>query len=234
MSLSLRVHPALISLLYDAESTIQGTSVADVFLKKSGWKVKGLTRNPSSPASQALSAKGIQLVQGDVNDVDSLKAAFKGADVIFGNTAFSDAMSNPNSPDLVFLKPGQSTRVLGYELELQQGKNVADAAASVAALDTLIWSSLPDATKWSEGKYTGVYHFDSKTHVVDYIDEKYPELAKKTSTLTMGLFMTNWKWGRPSVPWEKVSYAMKTLLSEILISSLVTRWIHALEDPWQW
>ncbi|KAM0253874.1 hypothetical protein ACHAQJ_007105 [Trichoderma viride] len=182
----------------------QGSSVAEVFLNKPGWKVKGLTRNPSSPASQALSAKGVEIIQADVNDVDSLKAAFQGADIIFGNTLFSDAMANPKSPDLALLKPGQSTRELSYELELQHGKNIADAAASVPNLDMLIWSSLCDATKWSKGKYTGVYHFDCKTHVVDYINATYPELAQKTSLLTMGLFMTNWKWGQTSVPWEKL------------------------------
>ncbi|KAH7305483.1 hypothetical protein B0I35DRAFT_471582 [Stachybotrys elegans] len=184
----------------------QGSSVADVFLKKPGWKVKGLTRNLSSPASQALGERGVQMVKADVNDVDSLKAAFQDVDVIFGNTVFSDAMSNSNSPDLAFLKPGQNTRELSYDLELQQGKNIADAAASVVpTLDKFIWSSLSDATKWSKGKYTGVYHFDCKAHVVDYINEFYPRLAEKTSVLQMGLFMTNWKWGRTSVPWQKLS-----------------------------
>lgn len=183
--------------------------MADIFLGKPGWKVKGLTRNPSSPTSQALSAKGVQIIKGDVNDVDSLKAAFRGVDVIFGNTVFSDAMVNSNSPDLDFMKPGQNTRELGYDLELQQGKNVVDAAASVApTLDKFIWSSLSNATKWSNGKYTGVYTFDCKAHVVDYIYEMYPELAEKTSVLQMGLFITNWKWGRTAVPWQKVSYAI--------------------------
>lgn len=180
-----------------------------MFLNKPGWKVKGLTRNPSSPGSQALSTRGVEIIQGDVNDVDSLKAAFQGVDVIFGNTVFSDAMSNPNSPDLALLKPGQNTRVLSYDLELQQGKNIVNAAASVPSLKRFIWSSLSDATKWSKGKYKGVYHFDCKAHVVDFISERYPELAQKTSVLQMGLFMTNWKWGRTSVPWEKVCYTTK-------------------------
>lgn len=120
-------------------SIIQGSSVADVFLNKSGWEVKGLTRNLSSPASQALSERGVQMIKGDVNDVDSLRAAFQGVDVIFGNTVFSDAMSNSNSQDLAFLKPGQNSRELSYDLELQQGKNIVDAAASVVpTLDKLI------------------------------------------------------------------------------------------------
>jgi hypothetical protein len=128
--------------------------VADVFLNQPGWKVKGLTRNLFSPASQALGARGVQMVKGDVNDVDSLKAVFQGVNVISGNTIFSDAMSNPNSSDLAFLKPGQNTRVLSYDLELQQGKNIVDAAAGInPTLDRFIWSSLSDATKWSKGIY---------------------------------------------------------------------------------
>ena len=62
--------------------------------------------------------------------MQSLKDAVKGVDIVFGNTAFSDALVNPNSPDLAFLKLGQSVREMCYELEYQQGKNIADAVAS--------------------------------------------------------------------------------------------------------
>lgn len=146
----------------------------------------------------------MQIYQGDANNTDSIKAAVEGADIVFGNTVFSDALVNDQSVDLVHLKPGQSTREMSYELELQQGKNIADAVASVGGLERFIWSSLSNASKWSKGEYKGVYHFDSKANVVDYIKEKYPELAKKMSILQMGLFMTNWKWGQAAVPWEKV------------------------------
>jgi len=180
----------------------QGSSIADFFLK-AGWKVKGVTRNPAQASSQALAAKGVEILKGDANDAASIKAAVQGADVVFGNTAFSDAIGNPASADLKYLKPGQTIREMSYELELQQGKNIADAVASVGGLEKYIWSSLSDATKWSKGKYKGVYHFDCKAHVVDYINETYPELAKKLSILQMGLFITNWKWGQASIPWEK-------------------------------
>lgn len=112
---------------------------------------------------------------------------------------------NPNSPDLAFLKAGQNVREMSYDLEYQQGKNIADAVASVVSgLELFIWSSLSNSTKWSGGKYKGVYHFDSKADVVDYINEKYPLLAQKMSILQMGLFVTNWKWGGVAVPWKKV------------------------------
>ncbi|KAH7316939.1 hypothetical protein B0I35DRAFT_451737 [Stachybotrys elegans] len=183
----------------------QGSSVADAFLQDSGWKIRGLTRDPSKPASKALAARGIEIVKGDIDDIDSIKAAVQGASVVFGNTVFSEAFSNPAAAHLAKLGPGQTIREWCYETELQQGKNIADAVATVAGLDLFVWSSLSHAKKWSRGKYTGVFHFDSKAEVVDYINDVYPQFAKKMSTLQMGLFITNWKWGQAAVPWEKLA-----------------------------
>jgi hypothetical protein len=123
---------------------------------------------------------------------------------VFGNTAFSEAFSNPTANNMPELTPGQTLREWCYETELQQGKNIADAVATVDNLDLFVWSSLSDAKKWSKGKYSGVYHFDSKAHVVEYINSTYPDLAKKMSIIQMGLFVNNWKWGQASVPWERV------------------------------
>ena len=100
-----------------------------------------------------------------------------------------------------------------YELEKQQGKNIADAVATVKGLERFVWSSLSNASKWSGGKYTGVYHFDSKAHVVDYINSQHPKLAEKMSILQMGLFVTNWKWGEVAVPWKKVSLLHPKIVS---------------------
>ncbi|KAK5679774.1 hypothetical protein LTS10_007722 [Elasticomyces elasticus] len=170
----------------------QGSSIARVFLQTPGFKVRGVTRDPAKPASQALKKQGVELVQGDVDDVESLKVALRGADIVFGNTAYSNES----------VKPGTQQKC--YELELQQGKNVADAVATVAdGLEMFIWSSLSAATKWSKGRYDKVYHFDSKAHVVDYINERHPAVAQKMSILQMGLFVNNWRWGAPSVPWHK-------------------------------
>lgn len=40
-------------------------------------KLRGLTRNPDSSASQLLKAKGVEMVAGDMSDEESLVAAFK-------------------------------------------------------------------------------------------------------------------------------------------------------------
>jgi hypothetical protein len=190
---------------YNSNKEIQGGSVAKAFVKDPSYKIRGITRDPTKPESQALIAQGIEIVKGDVEDVGTLKSAFKGAHTIFGNTAFSNAMVQPTEADLAKLKPNQTLREWCYESEVQQGKNIADAVAMVEDLKLFIWSSLSHSTKWSKGKYTGVYHFDSKAAVVEYINQMYPEVAKKMSLLQMGLFITNWKWGQAAVPWEKVN-----------------------------
>ncbi|TKA68787.1 hypothetical protein B0A49_06279 [Cryomyces minteri] len=187
----------------------QGSSVARVFLDEPGWKIRGVTRDPSKPASKALEAKGIEIVRGDLDDPSSLTTAVQGADVIFGNTAFSDAFITMPADVVAQLRPGQTVRQWCYELELRQGENLADAVATVDGLDRFVWSSLSDATKWSKGTYKGIYHFDSKAHVVDYIYKTHPKLAEKMSILQMGVFATNWKWGQAAVPWEKVDGTMK-------------------------
>ncbi|KAH7327248.1 hypothetical protein BKA65DRAFT_566619, partial [Rhexocercosporidium sp. MPI-PUGE-AT-0058] len=182
----------------------QGGSVAQAFLQDPSWKIRGTSRDPTKASSQALIAQGIEIVPGDVDDVESLKSAFRGANLIFGNTAFSNAFAMPTEADIEKLRPGQTLREWCYELEVQQGKNIVDAAASVAdGLDLFIWSTLSHAKKWSKGQYAGVYHFDSKAAVTDYLNDKYSALAKKTFLLQLGLFITNWKWGQAAVPWEK-------------------------------
>lgn len=133
---------------------------------------------------------------GDINNVESLKKAFIGANLIFAVTDFWVPFFDPASKSK--LKPGETINEWSYEQELQQGRNIADAAASTVAdttLDLLVWSTLSATRKWSNDKYKWVYHFDSKAAVADYIVEKYPTLNAKTSQLQMGLFTTNWTFG---------------------------------------
>jgi hypothetical protein len=51
---------------------------------------------------------------------------------------------------------------------------VADTAASIEGLDRFI-SALYNAKERSNGKYTWVYHFDSKAKIVEYVHEQHPE-----------------------------------------------------------
>jgi hypothetical protein len=120
-----------------------------------------------------------------------LKGIFVGAAAIFVNTNFWDPFHNPLVQSL--LAPGQTINEYCFQKELQQLKNIADEAARVDGLERLIVSGLCDASKWSDGKYKWVYHFDSKAKGIDYLKETYPELAKKMSVIHMGAYMSNWK-----------------------------------------
>jgi len=141
------------------------------------------------------------MVQRELDDIDSLRAAFKGAHVIFGVTDYWGPFFDPANHAM--LKPGQTMNEFCYELEMQRGKNIALAAAGVDALERFVYSSLSDAGKWSNGKYKWVYHFDSKVKVVEYIVKELPELNGKTSFVQVGYYLTNWK--MPSFQPQKVS-----------------------------
>lgn len=67
------------------------------------------------------------------------------------------------------------------KVEFIQGKNLANAANKAAALEHLIWSTLPNTLKISNGKYP-VPHFDAKAKIDDYI-KSVPGLFAKTTFL---------------------------------------------------
>jgi len=143
------------------------------------------------------------MVAADLNDVESLKAAFKGANVAFGVTDFWQSVKVPANHALA-AKEGRTVNEVAYDIEVQQGKNIVDAAAAtVNTLDRFVLSTLSHTAKWSKGTITFNLHFDAKWMAVDYLRATYPELAKKTSFLQVGLFATNWKSGPTMAPQKK-------------------------------
>jgi len=77
---------------------------------------------------------------------------------------------------------------------------MAIAASSPEVMKTLerfVWSSLPDVTKLSGGKYTKVWHFDSKAEVERFIREDggmvESGLATSASFVHVGLYVDNWR-----------------------------------------
>ena len=73
-------------------------------------------------------------------------------------------------------------------VEIAQGKAMADAAVATGA-SLLIWSSLPHISKISNGKFTRIYHFDSKAEVEIYIRG----LAIKSVFYMAGVYMQNFQ-----------------------------------------
>ncbi|CCC05615.1 unnamed protein product [Sordaria macrospora k-hell] len=65
----------------------QGGSVVSRFLQNPSFRIRALTRSPTSPTSQSLSSKGVEVVSADVSDPSTLGPAFTNAYAIFANIA---------------------------------------------------------------------------------------------------------------------------------------------------
>ena len=132
----------------------QGGSVIDTVLARpelsSKYALRGITRDPSSSKSKTLADKGVEMVKADLDDVDAMKQAIKGSHGVFGVTDF--------------------WAVMDKQREIQQGKNIFEAAKS-QGVKHYIFSSLPYVEKLTKGELKHVEHFDSKAIVEEYIEE---------------------------------------------------------------
>jgi len=145
---------------------VQGGSVVDALLADGNYTVRAITRNTQSEKSKALAARGVDVAQGDANDLDSLIAAFAGSSAIYAVTDFFEP----------FAKHGP---IKATEVESQQGINLAKAASATSTLEHYIWSTLPDAKTASNGRYL-VPHFEAKNQIDRYIRSDAKLLAKTT------------------------------------------------------
>lgn len=178
--------------------------MAKKFLTLPGWKVRGISRNPSTSTAQALIDKGVEIFQGDLDDKNSLYPAFEGANVIFSNTDFfAPFFEAIMSKDPASVTGGRDPRQYAYDRELEQGLNIARVAASpkvIKTLDLFVLSTLSDPRKWSHGKYSTIYHHNVKTDMIETIEKELPELAKRMSLVQLGHYVTNWKQAPPMAP----------------------------------
>ena len=119
----------------------QGGAVIRNMLPK-GWKLRALTRSLSSYAAQDLKRQGVEVVQGDLEDPASLARAAQG---VYGIYSVQDFWA------------------VGAKREVQQGKNLADAAKKTG-VQHLVYSSVGGAER-----NTGIPHWESKWEVEKYI-----------------------------------------------------------------
>lgn len=119
----------------------QGGATARALLRR-GAKVRGLTRKPDSPRARALSALGVEMVRGDLDDATSLEHAFDGADGVYGVTDF---FKN------------------GIDAEIAHGKRIADVCKKMG-VPHLVYASVASADR-----ATGVPHFASKWAIEQHI-----------------------------------------------------------------
>ena len=76
------------SILVGGATGRQGTAVVDELLAR-GYTVRGLTRNLESKGAGALAAKGVEVVQGNYANPDSLVAAMQDVEKVFFYSGFS-------------------------------------------------------------------------------------------------------------------------------------------------
>lgn len=119
----------------------QGGSVARRLLQD-GWIVRGMTRSPNSKKAGVLARLGAQVVQGDMDNPQSLRDAFDGAHGIYSV---------------------QNGIASGFDKEVSQGRNVADAAQA-AGVQHLVYGS---AGFGQAG--TGVPSWESKIPVEEHL-----------------------------------------------------------------
>ncbi|KAF4307346.1 NmrA-like protein [Botryosphaeria dothidea] len=150
----------------------QGGSVvkailADATLSKE-FKIRGITRDVSRPAAQALAKQGVEMAVADLSSKSSLTDALKDSHTVFLVTNYWETG-----------KP---------EVELNQGKNVADVSKEVG-VQHLVFSTLLHVAETSGGRLKHVPHFDGKAEIERYIRDS----GVPCSFYLPGYFMSNYK-----------------------------------------
>ncbi len=139
------------------------------------FTARALTRDVNSDKAKQLAKLGAQVVKTDVDDLESLKAAFKGVYGAYCVTFFWAHFSP--------------------EKELAEARAMAEAAKH-ARLQHVIWSTLEDTRKWVPlsdnrmptlmGKYK-VPHFDAKGEA----DRLFTDLGVPTTFLLTSFYWDN-------------------------------------------
>ena len=107
-----------------------------------GFTLRALTRKPDGDKGRALANSGVEVVQGDLNDAESLKKALAGAWGVYAV---------------------QNTWEAGVEGEEEQGKRIAELAKA-AGVEHYVYASVGSADR-----KTGIPHFDNKSRVEDTV-----------------------------------------------------------------
>ncbi|HWS15741.1 MAG TPA: NmrA/HSCARG family protein, partial [Candidatus Methylomirabilis sp.] len=155
----------------------QGGGLCRAILKdgSGGYRVRALTRNAGSDKAIELKKLGAEVVEVDIDDVESLKRGFHGAHGAFCVTFFWEHFSP--------------------EKEKAQVNNMA-IAAKHADVKHVIWSTLEDTRKWVPigdsrmptlmGNYK-VPHFDAKGES----NRRFTELGLPTTFLLTSFYWEN-------------------------------------------
>jgi uncharacterized protein YbjT (DUF2867 family) len=152
----------------------QGGSVINAILSSTQlstkYSLRAITRDTTKPNAQALASKGVDLAQADLNNADSIASAIQGSYGVFAVTDYWATTSK--------------------DIEYAQGKNIVDACVA-QGVKHLVWSSLPNVTRMTDGVLSGVEHFDSKAAVAEYAEKVKGAAGLRVSNFMPGFFMSN-------------------------------------------
>ena len=116
-----------------------------------GVRLRGMTRQPHSDAARALKDLGVEIIEGDLDDEDSLKRAVEGAWGVYAV---------------------QNTWEGGVEKEETQGHRLA-RLAHAAGVERYVYASVGSAHR-----NTGIPHFDNKHRVEETVRARgFPSYA---------------------------------------------------------
>ena len=138
----------------------QGGAVIRYMLPK-GWRLRALVFKADDSTVQRLTDQGIEVVRGDLEDPASLERAVRG---VYGVYSVQDFWS------------------VGAKREVQQGKNIADAARK-AGVEHFVYSSVGGAERNS-----GIDHWESKWEVENHIRK----LGLPATMIRPAAFMENY------------------------------------------
>jgi uncharacterized protein YbjT (DUF2867 family) len=126
-----------------------------------GWKLRALVRDPGAAAATALAERGVEVVRGDLENPPSLEKAVRGMQGVYSVQDFW---------------------AVGARREVQQGKNLADAART-AGVEHFVYSSVGGAERNS-----GIDHWESKWE----IEQHMRNLGLPATILRPAAFMENY------------------------------------------
>ena len=138
----------------------QGGAVVGHMLAQ-GWKLRALVRDPGVAAAKALADRGVEVVRGNLEDPGSLEKAVRGMQGVYSVQDFW---------------------AVGARREVQQGKNLADAARR-AGVEHFVYSSVGGAERNS-----GIDHWESKWEIEKHIRQ----LGLPATILRPAAFMENY------------------------------------------
>ncbi|KAL1741175.1 hypothetical protein HDZ31DRAFT_46004 [Schizophyllum fasciatum] len=120
---------------------LQGSSVVQALLKDGTFKPRAVMRDATSEPARKLADLGCEVASADLGDEEAVKSAVSGAECVFAFTFSFGAVS-----------------------ELVQGTNIVDASKE-AGVQFVVFSTLPNVSELSSGKFTHAFHMDEKAMV---------------------------------------------------------------------